>query len=214
MEPELLQPSSILIRARHNDEKLHGGDEHEHAIGVPLTKDGRYNGGKMLNHMKNNFNTNSARHMRERGWDMEDLDLYDPSREDDEEYMAERREKRRKQGRSVNDYAADQAEERASKTKEIEAEAQRSARKTRRQARMDTDKTMDVTERDADSIRDEADRYKKQRRADADRYAKEQARSWSSTMEQEVMYRNMMTDSAEKMWEFVREAISTGSVAK
>lgn len=102
MEPELLQPSNILIRARHNDEKLHGGDEHEHAIGVPLTKDGRYNGGKMLNHMKNNFNTNSARHMRERGWDMEDLNLYDPSRKDDEEYMAERREKRRKQGRCMN----------------------------------------------------------------------------------------------------------------
>ena len=129
LEPEMFQPSNILMTATHVDEVLHGGEEHQHKIGVPLTFDGRYNGSDMLNHMRRNFNANFAAKMRERGWDMDDLDLYDAERaKEDEEYRAERRARRRKYGKSVNDYAADAAADAAEAAVEARIAAEEAAR--------------------------------------------------------------------------------------
>lgn len=103
LEPELFQRSNVLMRSRHMDED----GEHEHDIGIPIDGNGHYNGSDMLNHMRDNFNQNFAAEMRKRGWDMDDLELYDAERaKTDIGYLEERRERRRKQGQSVNEYAA------------------------------------------------------------------------------------------------------------
>lgn len=83
LEPELFQRSNILMRSRHMDEE----GEHEHVLGVPLDIEGHYNGSDMLTHMRDNFNRNFAAEMRKRGWNMDDLELYDAERaKADKEY--------------------------------------------------------------------------------------------------------------------------------
>lgn len=184
LEPELFAPSNILMRSRHFDEVRHGGEEHEHDVGVPLTADGRYNGSDMLNHMRRNFNANFAAKMRERGWDMDDLDLYDPERAKvDEEYAARRQERRRNYGKSVNDYAADEAAraaEEATKVRIAQEEAtaaalQRQLTAMRETAKETAARDMAVAERvDAEAARDAAredELEARQRQSSADRSA-------------------------------------------
>lgn len=184
LEPELFAPSNILMRSRHCDEVRHGGEEHEHDVGIPLTADGRYNGSDMLNHMRRNFNANFAAKMRERGWDMDDLELYDPERAKvDEEYAARRQERRRSYGKSVNDYAADEAAraaEEATKVRIAQEEATAAALQRQLTAMQATAKEavardIAVAERvDAEAARDAAredELEARQRQSSADRSA-------------------------------------------
>lgn len=158
LEPELFQESNILMIARHFDE----GEDHEHMFGIPLTKDGRYNGSDMLTHMRRNFNENFARCMRERGWDMDDLDLYDKGRaENDEEYRVSRRAKKGKQGLSVNDYADMMEEQRAQETLERSIEAQENMLDALRNQRAAEEQAQQVID-EAESQREEAKSMHKQ----------------------------------------------------
>ncbi|MBR3224998.1 MAG: hypothetical protein IKF78_06735 [Atopobiaceae bacterium] len=159
LEPELFQPSNIRMRARHKDEVRFGGEDHEHAVGVPLTFDGRYNGSDMLNHMRRNFNKNFAKHMRDRGWDMDDLELYDPERARvDPEYREYRREVRRNYGKTVNDYAESKALERAEKAVEALSVAQdETVVALREQLRAEVETDLLLEEQEAERVRHEAE---------------------------------------------------------
>ena len=194
LEPELFRPSNLLMKARHKDEKLHGGDEHEHAVGIPLTSDGRYNGSDMLNHMRRNFNKNFAGKMRERGWDMEDLELYDPERAKvDEAYRAYRRDKRSRYGKSVNEHAADEAEERAAKMKEIEAEAQANAAKA-----LAEQQAAESARREEEEKRDAV---KAEAQTEADRILSDAQESARETRTQARDEADSIIDSANKIYD-------------
>ena len=100
---------NVRCVATHRDE----GGLHVHVAGEMLDEDGRYCAKEQWNITRfSRLNREFGARMRERGWDMDDLDTFDVSRKDDESYREERRRKRRTQGLDQNDYARRKAEER------------------------------------------------------------------------------------------------------
>ena len=79
--------------------------------GIPKDKKGNYCGNKIDAKLLVEINKNYPKMMREKGWDIEDLDCTDWDRcKTDEAYRNERKSKR-KSGKSVNNYIADKMRE-------------------------------------------------------------------------------------------------------
>lgn len=123
IQPRLFHEDAdnVVMTAEHYDEDKYAPDGihtgHMHAIGRATDKDGRYCGNLIDAKLCVDISANYPRMMRERGWDLEDLDMTDFSRMGknpdgtykDPEYRAQR--KAKKSGRSVNKYRADMREE-------------------------------------------------------------------------------------------------------
>jgi len=115
--------NNMVMTAEHHDEDRGASDgvytRHMHVIGRSTDKDGRYCGNLIDAKLCVDINRNYPRLMRERGWDLEDLDMTDFSRMGknpdgtykDPEYRAQRKDKAKKAGRSVNEYLANKREE-------------------------------------------------------------------------------------------------------
>lgn len=113
---------NVRCVATHRDE----GGLHVHVAGEMLDEDGRYCAKEQWNITRfARLNREFGARMRDRGWDMDDLDTFDVSRKDDESYREERRRKRRTQGLDQNDYARRKAEERARQARAEAREAER-----------------------------------------------------------------------------------------
>ncbi len=129
IEPRLFRKDNIRMTADHHDEGNKRDDGtyglHKHVLGDCLDEDGHYCGNLIDVKLMNDINAKYPTFMRQRGWDLEDLDITDRSRMGknpdgtykDPEYR-EQRLNRRKSGRSVNEYLADIA---ADKKAELDA---------------------------------------------------------------------------------------------
>lgn len=123
IEPRLFRGENIKMTAIHRDEgmmdKTGHFSEHMHVIGTTKDDNGKYCGNEIDAALCVRINSEYPKLMRERGWDLDDLDLTDYSRMRtdengravDPEYRAERIAKRKSAGRSVNKYRADKAAE-------------------------------------------------------------------------------------------------------
>lgn len=130
IEPRLFRPSNVRMMADHADEGLEAepGEygRHRHAVYVPRDGEGRYCGNLEDARLRDRINQEYPRMMRDRGWDLDDLDITDWERyKTDPEYQAERQAKRRKSGRSVADYARDEAVRMAGEAGDLRAESAR-----------------------------------------------------------------------------------------
>ena len=109
--PDIFRKDTIVMSAEHFDEGTIAEptkiSRHVHDIGIPKSKDGHYCGTKIDAKLCADINKNYPRLMREKGWDIDDLDCTDWDRyKTDEDYRKERKSKK-KSGKSVNSYIAD-----------------------------------------------------------------------------------------------------------
>lgn len=121
IKPELFRVENIKMSAIHRDEGVLGVDgrysEHVHDVGVAKNAEGKFCGNLIDAKMLVEINKRYPKMMRERGWQLEDLDITDFERMGknpdgtyrDPEYRASRLS--RKAGRSVNKYIADKEKE-------------------------------------------------------------------------------------------------------
>ena len=128
IEPRIFRQANIRMSAEHFDEGLplaNGSiDRHLHDLGVCKDYGGRYCGNLIDAKLLIKINEKYPAMMRKRGWDIDDLDTTDFERaKTDKEYAAERNERRRKSGLSVNSYLKRKAQETAQETAEMKAEA-------------------------------------------------------------------------------------------
>ena len=99
--PSTFTPESL-------DKLLEDIERHQHRIGYARDENGRWCGNEIDSKFLHDLNKVFPTMMRERGWDMDDLDVTDYERTKiDRKYKAERAAKRRKSGRDVNAYLAD-----------------------------------------------------------------------------------------------------------
>lgn len=121
--PDIFRRDTIVMSAEHHDEgtitdpsKI---SRHIHDIGIPKSKDGRYCGTKIDAKLCADINKSYPKLMREKGWDIEDLDCTDWDKyNSDEEYRAERKSKQ-KSGKSVNEYLANKMRQQIKENEEL-----------------------------------------------------------------------------------------------
>lgn len=178
IEPRLFRRDNIRMSAEHFDEGIppdeNSGviDRHLHDLGVSKDTDGRYCGNLIDAKLLIKINERFPALMRERGWDMDDLDRTDFERaKTDKEYASERNAKRRQSGLSVNKHlgrkAREMAEDAAELVEQAEAlKAQTEADAAARQQQLDlTAQQQDLLARQQEDIQKKQDgRDKGQRR--------------------------------------------------
>lgn len=167
IEPRLFRSENIRMSAEHYDEGVPPEsasgkiDRHFHDLGISKDADGHYCGNLIDAKLLIRINERFPAMMRERGWDMDDLDRTDFERaKTDKEYASERNAKRRKSGLSVNKHLSrkaqklvDDAAEMADQAVEIrqQSEAEAAARKQQLDAiasqQADTQKEQELTAR-------------------------------------------------------------------
>lgn len=115
IQPDIFRKDTVVMSAEHFDEGTITNPEkisrHLHDIGIPKDARGSYCGNKIDAKLLVEINKNYPKMMREKGWDIEDLDCTDWDRcKTDEAYRNERKSKK-KSGKSVNNYIADKMRE-------------------------------------------------------------------------------------------------------
>lgn len=121
--PDIFRRDTIVMSAEHYDEgtildpsKI---SRHRHDIGIPKSKDGRYCGTKIDAKLCADINKSYPKLMREKGWDIDDLDCTDWDKyNSDKEYRAERKSKQ-KSGKSVNEYLANKMRQQIKENEEL-----------------------------------------------------------------------------------------------
>ena len=118
IEPRLFRKSNIRFAAEHFDEGVppeenlvNKIDRHIHKMGISLDENGNYCGNLIDAKLLVKINKEFPSLMRERGWEMDDLDVTDFEKaKTDLEYKAERDFKRGQSGKSVNQFMRKKAE--------------------------------------------------------------------------------------------------------
>ena len=106
-EPRLFRDENIVLDAEHSDEGMNedGKSKHLHRAIEARDKDGRYCGNLINARLLAIINKKYPAYMREHGWNMDDLDVTNWDRyKTDSEYRAERKQKAKENGLSVNRY--------------------------------------------------------------------------------------------------------------
>lgn len=108
--PDVFRSDTIVMSAEHFDEgtitDVTKISRHVHDIGIPRDSNGHYCGNKIDSKLCVEINANYPRLMREKGWDIDDLDVTDWDKyKTDKEYREERKSKQQS-GKSVNEYIA------------------------------------------------------------------------------------------------------------
>ena len=111
IQPNLFRRDTVVMSAEHFDEGTITNPEkvsrHLHEFGIPRDANGNYCGNKIDAKLLADINKNYPRMMRQRGWDIDDLDCTDWDKyKTDETYRKERKSKK-KSGKDVNNYIAD-----------------------------------------------------------------------------------------------------------
>ena len=124
--PEVFSHENRLFTAIHVDEGFSLADEHLHGAGIPRNADGKYTGNlidaKHLSLMQQEF----PKHMRDKGWDIEDNDVTDWQKYNtDKQYRDERKvylEQKKKDGKgglTPNQYRKFLAQKKLNEANEI-----------------------------------------------------------------------------------------------
>lgn len=125
----IFRKENIRMTAFHKDEGVPADDGEEpdghfHDLGISLDENGHYCGTTIDAKLLVTINKKFPALMRERGWDMDDLDVTDFDRAKvDSDYKAERDFKRGQSGKSVNQHIRKTAEKLMDDAEAIHAEA-------------------------------------------------------------------------------------------
>lgn len=125
----IFRKENIRMTAFHRDEGVPADDGEEpdghfHDLGISLDENGHYCGTTIDAKMLVTINKKFPALMRERGWDIDDLDVTDFDRAKvDSDYKAERDFKRGQSGKSVNQHIRKTAEKLMDEAEAIHAEA-------------------------------------------------------------------------------------------
>ena len=131
-KPKIFRDENLVITAEHFDEgvppeditDIRQIDRHKHFIGYARDEKGGWCGNEIDAKFFVELNKVFPQMMRDRGWDMDELDTTDFERaKDDPEYRAERDYKRGQSGRSVNQYITNKAEKLLDEAEAIHNEA-------------------------------------------------------------------------------------------
>ena len=121
--PDIFRRDTIVMSAEHHDEgtitdpsKI---SRHIHDIGIPKSRDGRYCGTKIDAKLYADVNKYYPRLMREKGWDIEDLDCTEWNRYNRDKDYREERKAKQQSGKSVNDYIAKKMREQIKENEEL-----------------------------------------------------------------------------------------------
>lgn len=125
IQPNIFRKDNVVMTAEHYDEgtildhtKI---SRHIHDVGIPMDKNGHYCGTKIDAKLCVDISKNYPRLMRERGWDIDDLDCTDWERYKKDKAYREERKAKQQSGRDVNDYIAKKMREQM-KENEVMAE--------------------------------------------------------------------------------------------
>lgn len=123
IQPDIFRKDTIVMSAEHMDEGTITDpthlSRHVHDIGIPKDKKGNYCGNKIDAKLLVEINKSYPKLMREKGWDIDDLDCTDWDKyNSDEEYRAERKSKQ-KSGKSVNEYLANKMRQQIKENEEL-----------------------------------------------------------------------------------------------
>ncbi len=103
--PIIFREENIRMKSWHKDEGIDENSDHEHRICDAIDEHGEYNGSMIDAQFLSFINVHFPELMREKGWELDDLDVTDWDRyKTDEEYRKERRLKSKENGLSVNSY--------------------------------------------------------------------------------------------------------------
>lgn len=121
--PDIFRSDTIVMSAEHFDEgtitDITKISRHVHDIGIPKDRNGHYCGNKIDSKLCVEINANYPRLMREKGWDIDDLDVTDWDKyKTDKEYREERKSKQQS-GKSVNEYIASKMREQIQKNEDM-----------------------------------------------------------------------------------------------
>jgi len=172
IEPDIFRDDNVRMSAEHCDEGRTADpgtfDKHLHRIGMCKDREGKFCGNKIDAKLLIRINENYPKLMRERGWELDDLDTTDWDRmKTDEEYRHERKQKQRERGRSVNKYLRDELNQRMQKVIELGEETL--AIKTDYEAKSQEASTLLGQ---ANQVKEDADEYSRRTRHKADADAK------------------------------------------
>lgn len=126
LQPTMFRDDTVLMRTEHRDEGIGDNDYHQHIIGIPKDADGKYCGNGIDAKMLSELNKTYPKMMRDRGWDMDDLDTTDWDKyKNDSEYKIERKIKAKRSGKNVNEYINSKLTDELDKAIEATEEAQK-----------------------------------------------------------------------------------------
>lgn len=123
--PDIFRQDNLRMSAEHWDEGTKAEPDHIsghiHKVYDCKSADGKYCGNLIDAKMCDTINRTYPAFMRDRGWEMDDLDVTDWGKaKDDSAYRKKRESKRKKSGKSVNDYIRDELQ---AKLAEVQAQA-------------------------------------------------------------------------------------------
>lgn len=117
--PLIFRKENIKMKSRHKDEGEHESDYHDHYICDAIDERGEYNGNMIDAQFLSSLNKRFPEMMREKGWELDDLDVTDWDRfKTDEAYRKERQHKIREGSRSVNEHMKAKAQKQLKEQKE------------------------------------------------------------------------------------------------
>lgn len=120
INPDIFRKENQVFGVEHFDEGYDSTDRHKHVVYDAISRDGRYCGSQLDALFLSEFNKIYPQRMRERGWKMDDLDTTDWDKyKTDDGYRAERKHKRKSQGKSVNKHIRDKAIKNLKKSESI-----------------------------------------------------------------------------------------------
>ena len=110
IQPDIFRKDNVVMTAEHYDEgtildhtKI---SRHIHDVGIPMDKNGHYCGTKIDAKLCVDISKNYPKLMRERGWDIDDLDCTDWERYKNDKAYREERKAKQQSGKDVNNYIA------------------------------------------------------------------------------------------------------------
>lgn len=203
INPDLFQDDNTVMEAIHRDEGLPSDDgtysEHMHHVGYARDRDGRFCGNTLDSRLCIEINKQFPKLMRQRGYDLDDLDTTDWQRmKSDEEYRTARKAKRKEQksGLSVNRYI----QEKAKKTNEALVQANQlmtDLQKAQDELDKYEDDAITAANKRANEIRQEALEIRKQAKEDAKKIKAKAAEDVKSEFEQLMKKMTELLDEVE-----------------
>lgn len=105
IEPRLFRKENVISTYEHYDEGVGVNDRHEHSIGICKDENGKFCGNLIDAKLLSTINKLYPKLMRDRGWDMDDLETTDWDRfKTDEAYREERKKAHKSSGKTTNEY--------------------------------------------------------------------------------------------------------------
>lgn len=182
LNPDIFRKENKIFGVEHYDEGYNINDRHKHIVYNTVSREGRYCGNKIDAKFLSEFNKVYPRMMRDRGWDMDDLDTTDWDRfKVDEGYRVERKAKRKAQGKSVNQYIHDKVTKNLVESENM-IEAVRGLQSDLRRLNLEKDELQEEIKKQRTAAENELEDYKKQQKKEIDK----ELQKYKETLESEA----------------------------